>query len=95
MVLKEKPNAKFADVASVVKERFGHDIKSNQYYMLKAKSTMKANRRRRVKANLPSQVPAPMNSAATWVEAIKIARKLLKVTGSVDNAKALLKAVEQ
>jgi hypothetical protein len=34
------------------------------------------------------------SSAAQWVDAIKIARQLLKATGSVANATALLKAVE-
>jgi hypothetical protein len=34
------------------------------------------------------------SSAAEWVGAIKIARQLLKATGSVANATALLKAVE-
>jgi hypothetical protein len=35
-----------------------------------------------------------MKSAALWVDAIKAARQLLKQTGSVANATALLKAVD-
>jgi len=35
-----------------------------------------------------------MTSAALWVEAIKLARQLLRATGSVANATALLKAVD-
>ena len=34
------------------------------------------------------------SSAAQWVDAIKIARQLLKATGNVANATALLKAVD-
>ena len=32
--------------------------------------------------------------AAAWVESIKLARRLLRATGSVENAVAILKAVE-
>lgn len=95
MVLKETPKANFADVASAVKEKYGHAISPNLYYTLKAKSNMKADRRRRANANEAPQAPAPMNSAATWVEAIKLAQRLLKATGDINNATALLKAVEQ
>jgi hypothetical protein len=35
-----------------------------------------------------------MNSAASWVDAIRLAKQLLRATGSVDNAKAILKAVD-
>jgi hypothetical protein len=38
---------------------------------------------------------SPMTSAALWVDAIKLARQLLKATGSVANATALMKAVER
>ncbi len=36
----------------------------------------------------------PLTSAALWVDAIKTARQLLKATGSVPNAIAILKAIE-
>ena len=90
-VIKKLPTAKFAEVAKAVKEEYGHDVKSALFYMVKAQGNMKANRN----ANKSKQTPAPMNTAALWVDAIKIARQLLKVTGSVENATALLKAVEQ
>jgi hypothetical protein len=35
-----------------------------------------------------------MTSPALWIDAIKTARELLKVTGSVANATALLKAMD-
>jgi hypothetical protein len=95
-VLKRMPKAKFAEVSEAVKDEYGHDIKSSQFYMVKAKTNMKANRRvNQAKARPRKEVIAPMNTPALWVEAIKIARQLLKVTGSVDNATALLKAVNQ
>jgi hypothetical protein len=91
LVLKKIPNGTFAEVSKAVQEEYGHDIGTSLFYAIKTKSNMKANRR----ANPGSGVAAPMNSAATWVEAIKIARNLLRVTGSIDNATALLKAVGQ
>ena len=42
----------------------------------------------------PTDNGTPMNSAALWVDAIKTARELLKATGSVANATALLKAID-
>jgi hypothetical protein len=42
--------------------------------------------------NQPTSKGSP-DGAAQWIEAIKIAQQLLQVTGSVDNATALLKAV--
>jgi hypothetical protein len=35
-----------------------------------------------------------MGSAAEWVQSIKLARQLLKATGSIENASAILKAVD-
>ena len=90
-VLKKMPDAKAADVASAVQRDYGHKVPQNMVYMVKTKSTMATNRR-----SSNGKTPAaasPMNTAALWVEAIGIARQLLKVTGSVENATALLKAV--
>ena len=95
-VLKKLPTAKFAEVAQVVKAEYDHDIPASLFYKLKAQGNMKANRRaNKAQATPTKQTPAPMNTAALWLDAIKIARQLLKVTGSVENATALLKAVEQ
>jgi hypothetical protein len=35
-----------------------------------------------------------MGTAAEWVHSIKLARQLLKACGSVENASAILKAVD-
>ena len=95
MVLERNPESKATDVVAEVKKEFGHDVKQNMVYMVKTKLNMKAQgkrgkRRRTTSAN----GQATLSSAAQWVEAIKIARNLLRVTGSVGDATALLKAVE-
>jgi hypothetical protein len=62
-------------------------------YMIKAKGNMAATRKRRKEAGKAPTAASPMNSAATWVEAINYGRQLLKATGSIQNATALLKAI--
>jgi hypothetical protein len=54
--------------------------------------TSKANLRSDQRSKKPGQrgVKAPMNSAATWTAAIRSAQHLLKATGSVANATAVL-----
>ena len=88
-VIKAMPNAKAAEVADAVKKQFGHTIKPNMVYMVKTKNNMAATSK---STRQPSSKGRPVG-AAQWVEAIKIARQLLKATGSVDNATALLKAI--
>jgi hypothetical protein len=93
-VLKKLPNAKASQVADAVKKEYGHTVKQNMVYMVKTKSNMASDgRSRKAKAKSKSG-GTPMISAGLWVEAIKIARQLLKATGSVANATALLKAVD-
>ena len=88
------PTAKAAEVAAAVKKEYGHIVKQNMVYMVKTKANMAADSRpRRAKQNGSTRNGAP-SSAAEWVGAIKIARQLLKATGSVANATALLKAVD-
>jgi hypothetical protein len=94
-VLERNPESRAADVVTDVKKEFGHDVKQNMVYMVKTKLNMKSQgqgRKRRQTAGANGQ--ATLSSAAQWVEAIKIARNLLRVTGSVADATALLKAVE-
>jgi hypothetical protein len=62
-------------------------------YMIKTKGNMAKSRKRRKKAGRTPTAASPMNSAATWVEAINLGRRLLEATGSVENATALLKAI--
>jgi hypothetical protein len=92
MVLKNKPNAKAGEVVASVKKEYGHSVSPNLVYMVKTKTNMASDGRPR--AIGPSRNGTPMTSAAMWVDAIKSARQLLKLTGSVPNAIAILKAVE-
>lgn len=92
LVLKKMPTAKATEVAAVVEKEYGHTISQNMVYMIKTKANMATDGRS--KKARSSKAESPMTSAALWVEAITIARKLLKATGSVANATALLKAVE-
>jgi hypothetical protein len=90
-VLKKLPNAKAKEVAGVVKKEYGHHVSQNMIYMVKTKTNMAADGRPR-KRN--GSKYSPMTSASLWIDAIKIARQLLKATGSVPNATALLKALD-
>ncbi|HEY2841928.1 MAG TPA: hypothetical protein VGJ26_22405 [Pirellulales bacterium] len=91
-VLKKMPGAKASEVAAAVKKEYGHSVNRNRVYMVKTKTNMASDGRpRKTQANKNS---TPMVSAALWVAAIKTARQLLKATGSVPNAVALLKAVD-
>lgn len=92
-VLAKMPGAKAKDVAAEVKKEYGHVITTSLIYMIKTKDNMAKSRERGAKAGRKPSVASPMNSAVTWVEAIKIGQHLLKVTGSVENAVALLRAI--
>jgi hypothetical protein len=92
LVLKRKPTAKASEVAAVVKKEFGHTINPNQIYMIKTKANMASDGRPRKSSSARNDTP--MTSAALWVDAIKTARQLLKATGSMPNAVAILKAVD-
>jgi len=92
LVLKKMPNAKASEVARAVSDTYGHTISNNMVYMVKTKTNMAADGR--PKRTRTSPRDNPMTSTALWVDAIKMARQLLKATGSVANATALLKAVD-
>ena len=92
LVLKKKPDAKAAEVAAGVKKEYGHTINPNQIYMIKTKANMASDGRPRKAKSAKSDTP--LVSAAMWVDAIKTARQLLKATGSVPNAIAILKAID-
>ena len=91
-VLKKRPNAKAAEVAAAVKKEYGHKVDPNRIYMIKTKANMASDGRPRSSA--AAKNGATLSSAALWVDAIKTARQLLKVTGSLPNAIAILKAVD-
>jgi hypothetical protein len=93
-ILEKMPDAKASDVVDAVKNEFGHDIGKNLVYMVKTKGNMasdaKAAKGAKSKA---SAAKSPLTTAALWVDAIKSARQLVKATGSVANAIALVKAL--
>jgi hypothetical protein len=91
MVLRSTPKAKPADVVATVKKTYGLEVTKNMVYMIKAKRNIAAGGKKAAGNGAASN---PMTSPALWVDAIKLARQLLKATGSVDNAIALLNAVE-
>ena len=91
-VLKKIPNAKGSEVVAAVKKEFGHNVNVNMVYMIKTKSNMASDGRPQRTTKTKSTT---LDSAAAWVEAIKIARQLLVATGGVPNAVALLKALDR
>jgi hypothetical protein len=93
-VLARMPNAKASEIAEGVKKEYGHAVPVTMVYMIKTKGNMAKSRKRGRKAGRAPTAASPMNSAALWVEAIQIGRKLLKATGSVENATALLRAID-
>jgi hypothetical protein len=93
MVLKKMPGAKASEIVDAVKKEFGHHVGQNMVYMVKTKTNMARDGRPRGSKNAKPQ--SPMKTAALWVAAIKTGRDLLKATGSLANATALLKALER
>lgn len=89
-VIKRMPTARAAEVAAAVKEEFGETVNADRIFMVKTKNNMVATRKR---TNTQWSKGYPVG-AAQWIEAIKIAQQLLKATGSVDNAMALLSALD-
>jgi len=90
-VLKTMPKAKDSEVVAAVKKDFGHDVSVNMVYMVKTrKSIAKAHKAKGAKGKPKG---TGMSSANQWVDAIHHAKELLKATGSVANANALLNAI--
>ena len=93
-VLAKMPSAKAQEVAEAVKKEFAHDVSKNMIYMVKTKSNMASDGRvKKVKNSKNGKQDSPLTTAALWVDAIKLARQLLKATGSLANATALIKAL--
>src|SRR6186997_2292832 len=74
-VLKKMPTAKASEVADAVKKEYGHGISVNMVYMVKTKGNMASDGRSKKVTRSGKQ--SPLHSAASWVEDIGIARKLL------------------
>lgn len=91
LTLKKMPTAKATEIAEAVKKEYGHSVRQNMIYMVKTKTNMASDGRAK---KSKSDKGTPLITAALWVEAIKIGRQLLKATGSVANATALLKAID-
>src|SRR5262245_16093200 len=90
-VVAKMPKAKATEIAEAVKSEYGHTVTPTLIYLVKSKSNIKAARRGRPKSVANG---SRMDSAADWVQSIKLARHLLKSSGSVENATVILKAVE-
>lgn len=86
LVLKAKPKATAAQVVEAVKVQYGHTVKPTFVYLVRSKSNVRKAGRQ--------GASAPISSAAEWINAIKLARRLLQSSGSVENAVAVLRAVE-
>jgi hypothetical protein len=85
------PKANATEIAEAVKSEYGHKVSTTLIYLVKSKSNVKAARRGRPQS---AAAEATMGSAADWVHAIKLARQLLRSSGSIENALAILKAVD-
>lgn len=91
-VLGQNPNARAAEIAGLVKSEFGHNVSLPMIYMIKTKINMKHDGRK--KRGTGDAAGGSLSDAASWVDAIKLARNLLRASGSVANASALLKALD-
>ena len=91
-ILAKTPGAKGGEVVAAVRSEYGLKVTPTLVYLVKSKANLRSDRR----TKKPGQrgAKAPMNSAATWTDAIRSAQHLLKTTGSLDNAIAVLRAVE-
>jgi len=90
-ILEKMPTATATEIVKAVKAEYGVSVTGTLVYLVKSKANIKTTRQ----SQKPGQrgVKAPMNSAATWTAAIRSAQHLLKTTGSVENAIAVLRAV--
>ncbi|WP_254513508.1 hypothetical protein [Anatilimnocola floriformis] len=92
LVMNALPGAKASEIVATVKKEHGHVINPNMVYMIKTKTNMAGDGRAQKSKKLAQD--NTLTSAALWVDAIKLGRQLLKSTGSLANAIALLKAIE-
>lgn len=78
-----------SQIAAAVKKEYGHEVSQNMIYMVKTKLNM-----RKGKGGKAGRAAAPSGSQE-WIGAIRSARELLKSAGGVDNAVALLRALDR
>jgi len=91
-VLQKMPTAKPSEVQKAVKAEFGHTVSANMVYLVKTKLNVKKGTKASV--GQAGKMQTPMNSAASWLAGIRAARALVAATGSSDNAKALIDALD-
>jgi hypothetical protein len=90
-ILKSTKKAKASEVVAAVKKEYGHDVSVNMVYMVKTKKGIAKAHKTKGASGKPKGTG--MSSSNQWVEAIRHAQELLKATGSVANANALLNAI--
>ena len=90
-VLAEMPAAKAAEVAEAAQTQFGHKVTPTLCQLVKSKCQLKTSRSSKRRGTVTASTSG---SAAEWVESIKLAGRLLRTTGSVESAVAILQAVE-
>ena len=83
------PKAKASEVVDAVKKQYGHTVTPTLVYLVKSKSNVKKAGR---KAQAAGKASPTMGG--DWIASIKAARVLLQAAGSVENAVAILRAVE-
>jgi hypothetical protein len=93
-VLKAKPKAKAAEIVEAVKSEYGHTVTPTFVYLVRSKANVRRSARQRKVGSAGQGNGRAIGTAADWVQSIKLARQLLQTAGSVDNAVAILKAVE-
>jgi len=91
-VLKANRQAKASEIAEQVKSEYGHTVSTTLVYLVKSKAGVKKAGRKATAAGRTS--PASMGGAAEWIASIKLARGLRQAAGSIENATAILKAVQ-
>jgi len=102
LVLRKTPKASTDDIIAAVKSEYGHTVVPTTIYMVKTKKNMKKGKRSKKAAAASGaasgngKVAARTKKMSTdnWVDAIKLARQLLAITGDAASANALLKAVD-
>ena len=103
MVLKGNRKAPTDDIIAAVKSEYGHTVVPTTVYMVKTKMNLKKGKRSKKAAAASgaaggnSKVVARTKKMSTdnWVDAIKLARQLLAITGDAASAKVTLYGQEK
>ena len=93
MVVGKMPKAKASEVAQAVKDEYGHDVTDIAVYGIRNKLKQQSNGHV-VEPQPTTASRSSANEPYASLEAIRTARQLLKVTGGLENATALLQAIQ-